>query len=364
MSSKKHIIVSVTNDLVADQRVHKVCSFLQENDYVVTLVGRKFSHSLSVDRDYQTKRLRLLFTKGPLFYAFFNFRLFFFLLFKKADVLLSNDLDTLLPNYLVSKLRRKKLIYDSHEYFTEVPELVGRPKVKAVWEKLEKRLVPKVHKMYTVNESLAKMYADKYQREVLSVVNLPYYKEVVEVNKAEKFTAIYQGALNKDRGLEELIQAFSLLNDMHLWIIGDGDVSEALKQLVFQLNISDKVKFFGKLPFEQLRQYTLKAHVGVSLEKSTNLSYEYATPNKVFDYISAGLPVLTCSLPEIKRIVNTYDVGTCIETVEPNAIAEKLIWYKENPEALKNWSKNAEEAAKELCWEKQLSVLEELFIRK
>lgn len=362
MSSKKHIIVSVTNDLVADQRVHKVCTFLQENNYMVTLVGRKLSNSLPVERTYKTKRLRLLFTKGPLFYAFFNFRLFFFLLFRKVDVLLSNDLDTLLPNYFVSKLRGKKLIYDSHEYFTEVPELVGRPKVKAIWEKLEKRLVPKVDKMYTVNESLAKMYAEKYNREVLSVVNLPYYKALESIQKPETFTVIYQGALNKDRGLEELLQAFTLLKNMNLWIIGDGDVAQKLKEISVKLNLSEKVKFFGKLPFEQLRQYTLQAHVGVSLEKSTNLSYEYATPNKVFDYISAGLPVLTCSLPEIKRIVTTYDVGTSIATVESNTIAEKLHWYIENPDQLKIWSKNAEEAAKELCWEKQISTLFKIYL--
>ncbi|MCA1760901.1 MAG: hypothetical protein LC658_14130, partial [Bacteroidales bacterium] len=122
--AKKRIIVSVTSDLVSDNRVHKTCTTLGEMGFEVLLVGRKLAGSQPLSpRNYQTKRIKLFFNKGPLFYACFNFRLFCLLLFSKCDLLLSNDLDTLPANFLASKLKNKPLVYDSHEFFTEVPEL-------------------------------------------------------------------------------------------------------------------------------------------------------------------------------------------------------------------------------------------------
>src|SRR5258707_630762 len=120
----KRVIISVVSDLVTDQRVHRVATSLQQYGFPVTLVGRKMKHSLPVDqRSYKTVRFKRWKNKGPLFYMFYNIRLFFYLLFHKADVLVANDLDTLLPNFIVSKIKGTELFYDSHEYFTEVPEL-------------------------------------------------------------------------------------------------------------------------------------------------------------------------------------------------------------------------------------------------
>ncbi len=360
---RKHMVVSVTNDLVGDQRVHKICTFLSERDFEVLLIGRKLPGSKAVSRNYRTKRLKLLFKKGPLFYAFFNIRLFFVLLFRRTDVLLANDLDTLWPNYLVSKIKACQLIYDSHEYFTEVPELIARPKVKAFWERLERRIFPKLEKVFTVNESLAQIYAEKYGVPVKSVMNLPFYKEQFPAEKNKIFTVIYQGVLNKDRGLEELIQAFEQLDDMQLWLLGEGDLEEKLKRQVKDLGLEEKVTFFGKIPFEQLPEITAKAHLGVSLEKGTNLNYRLASPNKVFDYISAHLPVVASGLPEIKKIVENYKVGLLINEITPEKIAEKIQRMKDNPSEMQFFSEYAAGAAKALCWEKQSAVLEEIFLQ-
>ena len=109
------IIVSVSNDLVSDQRVHKVCSTLIEMGFKILLLGRKFQTSEELQRPYETHRFSLLFNRGPLFYAEFNIRLFCFLIHK--NVFCYNDLDTLLPNFLISKLKGNDLIYDSHELF-------------------------------------------------------------------------------------------------------------------------------------------------------------------------------------------------------------------------------------------------------
>ena len=164
MSQPHKAIVSVTNDLLTDNRVDKVCRFLVDQGYSVTLVGRHVKNSLPLlDRPYVTKRFRLIAERGPLFYASYNFRLFIYLLFHRSALLVSNDLDTLLANFLASKFKRNcRLVYDSHEYFTEVPELIHRPKVQRIWEKMEGWIFPKLTSIYTVNGSIAQLYGKKY----------------------------------------------------------------------------------------------------------------------------------------------------------------------------------------------------------
>ena len=170
----KRAIVSVINDLVTDQRVNKSCLALQKAGYEVLLVGRKQRKSPPMDeRPYATHRMKLLFEKGPLFYAEYNIRLFFFLLFHRAYLLLSNDLDTILPNYCISRLKGRKMIFDSHEYFTETPELVHRPKVQRVWKRIEGYVVPNLDEMITVCDSIADLFRKKYGVNCHVIRNIP-----------------------------------------------------------------------------------------------------------------------------------------------------------------------------------------------
>lgn len=143
VKSHKKLVLTVTNNLVSDNRVHKVATTLVGMGFDVTLVGRTWpSNSKLNPRNYSTRRFALLFNKGFLFYANYNIRLFFYLLYKRFDVILSNDLDSLTACFVASKITRANLVYDSHEYFTELPELVDRPFVKMTWEKIESFILP------------------------------------------------------------------------------------------------------------------------------------------------------------------------------------------------------------------------------
>ena len=170
----QRIIVSVSNDLDTDQRVKKVCQTLFDLGFEVILIGRLLPNSLPLKRSYKTVRLQLFFNKGFLFYAELNIRLFFKLLFGKPDILLSNDLDTLLPNFLIHKILKIKLVYDSHELFTEIPELKNRPGIKKIWTTIEKSILPNVDNMYTVNSQIAAYYHSKYRIPVQVIRKLPY----------------------------------------------------------------------------------------------------------------------------------------------------------------------------------------------
>ena len=184
-SRKRRVIVSVTNDLSTDQRVKKVCESLLKLDLEILLIGRNLPDSRSIKRPYKYLRMNLLFNKGALFYAEYNLRLFLILLFSKVDVYHSNDLDTLLANYLASIIRRKPIVYDSHEYFTGVPEIQNKTFVKKVWTTIENHIFPKLKHIFTVNQSIASLYEKQYGKKLKVIRNIPR-KKVWTINKSKQ----------------------------------------------------------------------------------------------------------------------------------------------------------------------------------
>ena len=327
----KKIIISVTNDLIADNRVHKVATSLCKNNYNILLIGRKLKKSSKIkERNYKCKRIKLIFNKGALFYAEYNFRLFWLLLFTKADILLANDLDTLLANFLCAKIKRKKRVYDSHEYFTEVPELINRKFTKKIWLTIEKFILPKIKFSYTVCKSIADIYNKKYGTNMKIVRNIPtcegeQFPDTLKVSdNSQQKIIIYQGAVNIGRGIEYVIKAMQFIDNAVFWIIGNGDIYNNLIELTKKLNLEHKVIFFGKLPFNELKKYTVQADLGISLEENLGLNYYYALPNKLFDYIHAEIPILASQLPEIKRIIEKYEIGTFINKHNEKHIAAQI----------------------------------------
>ena len=356
----KRVVVSVTNDLTTDQRVAKVCNTLFKNGYDILLVGRKLKDSKELSRSYKTKRLKLFFNSGFLFYAEFNLRLFFFLLTSKKDVLLSNDLDTLLPNYLVARFQTKKLIFDSHELFSEVPELIDRPFVQNTWKKLENSLLPRLKNSYTVCQSIADCYQNKYGSQFKVIKNLPLKKTVkrgkFSFNTDNKKIILYQGAVNLGRGLELMIKSMPLLPNCILVVIGAGDVLEDLKKLTKKKNLKSQVKFLGRIEPEYLSKLTPLADVGISIEEDLGLNYRFALPNKIFDYIQAEIPILVSNLPEMKAVVTDHKVGEILNKRTSEDITETI-----NLILKKDYTKSLMKAKEKLIWENQEEELLNIF---
>jgi glycosyltransferase involved in cell wall biosynthesis len=363
-SPPKKIILAVINDLLTDQRVHKMALTLTQSGWDVTLVGRLKKDSTELPpRPYRTYRLSLFFEKGKLFYLEFTVRLFFFLLSQKSDIITANDLDTLLPCYLVSKIKRNELIYDTHEYFTEVPELVKKPFEKNIWLTLEKWLFPKVKKIITVNEKIASQYNEKYNKNITIIKNMPFSQKInTNVNeKIKKKILLYQGAINLGRGVDLMLQTITLLPEFKLWIIGKGDIYEDMRKLAHEIGALNQVVFWGNLPFEQLPQYTQMAFLGFSLEENIGLNYRYATPNKVYDYIQNRTPIIVSDLPEMKHIVSTYKVGRVLMERTPKALASLILELYQTPNQYYELIENTNVAAEILCWEKQEHILKQLY---
>ena len=355
----QRIISSVTSDLVSDQRVHRVCSTLYHQSYDVILIGRKKRNSLSIPgREYKTRRLVLPAEKGALFYACFNLVLFIRLLFSRADLLISNDLDSLPANALVSRLRGIPLLYDSHEFFTEVPELIDRPAIRNIWLWLEKFFIGWPSAWMTVSASIAKAYNERYGIEMEIVRNFPEIRdaegEIPEDKKIEKNgrrLIIYQGSVNVDRGLAEMMDAMEDLPDFELLICGDGDVYGELQQKKKSLPSGERIRFTGRIALEELHYYTAQADLGISIEKLRGLSYSFALPNKVFDYLQAGLPVLVSALPEVMNLNDDYHFAQVIKKVEPQSIVNAVKDLFGQGGRILELRQKAQLAAKELNWD-------------
>jgi len=322
------IIFSVTNDLSFDQRMQRICHSLAVNGHDVLLIGRALPHSIPlIERSFQQKRLRCIFKRGFLFYSEYNVRLFIFLLFCKSyDAICSIDLDTLPAGFLASWTRRKKRVFDAHEYFSEVPEVVNRPIVKAFWENLARWILPHYRYAYTVGPGLAAIFEKRYgvKFEVVRNVALGVTAKPRRLEKDLRGLVLYQGALNEGRGLEAAIQAMQYLDNLKLVIAGEGDLSEKLRALCRDLNLESKVQFLGFVTPDDLKILTSSAWLSLNLLENLGLSYYYSLANKFFDAVQAEVPVLTMNFPEYKALNQEYEVAVLLDELSPEIIAQSI----------------------------------------
>lgn len=347
----KTIFVSVFNNLYTDQRVEKTCATLYKNGYSIFLIGNNWGGSPVLNRPYVCERLPLRSKMLKLAYIEYQLRLFW-LLFKnrkKIDLLWANDIDTILPNTLISKWFNIPIIMDNHEIFTEMPSVKNR-KIRHVWKWVERFGIRRVKHFVTYNESYKKWYSDEYGIESTIVRNVPFYIAPFEISKNNNTKIIiYQGMLNISRGIERMIFAMNYLPNCIFQIVGDGPMTDHFKLLVKKLDLEKQVQFLGKKSPEELREITKYADLGLSIEENNGLSYYYSFPNKVSDYIQSQVPILCSDFPEMRKVVETYHVGDLLENHDEKHIAKKVNGILNKGREF--YLPQLLVAKKELCWE-------------
>jgi len=360
-------VICVTNDVVADQRLYRIVTSLTGINSTILVIGRKrLIAELKDGYPCKVVLMNLPFSKGFLFYASYNIALFWRLLRVDASVMVAIDLDTLPAVYLASRVKRVPVIYDCHEYFTEVPELINRKFVRKVWLLIESLLLPRINYSCTVSSSIAREYKLKYGLNMEVVRNLPIrFRDNNNTNselvKFQGKKIIYQGSLNVGRGLEMAISAMEYLPSVHIIIAGTGDIEAELKELTNRKGLNERVHFVGRISPLTLHHITKLADLGISLEEASCLSYYFSLPNKLFDYIQAEIPVLVSDMPEMAGVVKTYNVGNVCKAdnaAELAAIIEDML-FDEAGNAI--WKENLIYAAGELCWEKEEHKLIKIF---
>ena len=357
------LVFTVTNDLVYDQRMQRICATLAEAGHEVTLVGRlRRSSPELTSTKYQQVRLFCWFERGKLFYLEYNLRLLWCLLWRSFEVYTGIDLDTLLPNLFVARIKGKKCFYDAHEYFTEVPEVVDRPFTKSIWEAVARFAIPRVDKAYTVGPALAQIFQDRYGVPFQVVRNVPLRSGVHQpLQKPAQPIILYQGVLNVGRGLETAIAAMQHIEGAELWLAGEGDLSVSLRQQAKDLQLETKLKFLGYIPPTELRNITNKAYIGLNLLENRGQSYYYSLANKAFDYIQAGVPSIQMNFPEYLALQAAHPVFYLLPQLEVDELVAAIQKLLTDEKLYQNLQNECREAAKDWCWEKEQKRLTTLY---
>ncbi len=353
----KSLTFTVINDLTYDQRMQRICSTLAHAGYNVLLIGRKLPSSLSLTRQpYKQKRLKCFFKKGKLMYLEFNLRLVFFLLIVSSDCYCAIDLDTILPNYFASKIKRKKRVYDAHELFTEQKEIVTRPAIYKLWLKVEKYAIPKFSNGYTVNNFIADEFKRRYGVQYAVLRNLPKLSRLQPAPDKKNPFIIYQGAVNEGRSFETLIPAMRNVK-AGLKIYGNGNFFDKALQLIKDHRLEDKVELKGLVAPAELQQITPTAFAAVMLFEDTGLNQYHSLANRFFDYIMAGVPQVCVAYPEYKTLNNKYGVACLINNIDAETIATALNNLLVYDVYYNGLQQNCLKAREELNWETEEKVL-------
>jgi glycosyltransferase involved in cell wall biosynthesis len=361
---QKKIILTVINDLNFDQRMIRICTSLAHAGYEVVLVGRSHKNSKPLSsKIFQQKRLSIGPDQGKMMYLLYWIRLFFYLLFQKADALCAIDLDTILPVFYVSKIKGIKRVYDAHELFTEMQEVVTRPKEKKMWDWIEKFTVPKFRVGYTIGECYVDVFRGKYGVQYEIVRNATILRSFTIPEKAEHYI-LYQGAVNVGRCFEYLIPAMQFI-EMPLIICGAGNFYEEAVALTKQHQLEHKITFKGYVPPEQLKAFTEKAWVGITLFEAVGPSNRLSMANRFFDYMHSGVPQLCMAYPEYEKVNARFELAYLIETPSIENITKALSELVYNEQYHQLLEANAMKARVIYNWQEEekrlLKVYENLF---
>ncbi len=353
-SANSKILICSTSIANYDRRLQRIIKTLSQEGYSITWISR-------VEKKYKDSNchhdsLNPFFKSGFLFYAFFNIRLFVKLLVAQYDILYSVDLDTVLPSYLASKFRRKKIIFDAHEFFTEVPELTNRKFVKWVWNGIANFCLPNIKYNITVGPKLGEIFTERYNQNYTIIRNVPILNRELILNHSDGVTMVYLGMVNEGRGLEIALNVLQVLKQKYLKIIGGGDSLEEMKKLALELGVEERVEFCGFLAPEQIKAELSNCWIALNMLKPISKSYFYSLANKFFDYIHALLPSVNMAFPEYEVVNKNYNTGQLIENYDANSLIE-AVKALENSNDYNKCIEQLKQARLEYNWEVEAQVL-------
>jgi glycosyltransferase involved in cell wall biosynthesis len=305
-------------------------------------------------------------TSSLLYYLRFAIILSCRILFTKADFIFAEDIYTLPFAVIFGKLRGAKIIYDSREVYGHLAGLSKKKYLQSLLSWIEKTFIHSVYKTMTTGELDSLHIEKEYGLEKTIVMrNLPLYCKIenpfdfrkhYKLNKDIKIL-LYQGVILHGRGLKLIFEILGEIDNCVLIILGGGEYTDYYKKLCSDKGLDNKVFFFGKIPQDQLLSYTAGADIGLSVIENLSLSYYYALPNKMFEYILAGVPVLASNFPQMKDVIDKYNVGLYIDPEDINELKKTLQLMINDNNIRQKLSLNCFEAAKELNWENEIQKL-------
>ena len=336
----------------------------------IIALGRKGEAPATKHQAYRLWRIMIPFDQGgPFKFILFNLKVILFLLRKNISIIHCHDLWVLPAAALLSRLKSKPLVYDAHEYYAGLELFIRKKIKKKIWLIVEKIALKRVDVVITVSEPLADLYSERYPwiKQIEVIRNLPKYemignrkKEKRAVNSSNKII-VYQGHFRPGRGLKNLIEAMKYVANGHLLLIGGGELTEQLKVQVNSLCLDDRVTFLDYIPTDNLIQTTATADLGIALFEPTSINYAYALPNKFFEYVMAGIPVLSSNIQTFSDYIDRYQFGLTVDPSDVKAISRTINQMLNDKKGLLRWRDNAILAAKELNWENEAGKLGSIY---
>jgi len=288
-----------------------------------------------------------------------------------AAVYHAHDLVTLPVAWAAARARRARLVYDAHELFTEMGRL--GPAARALFRVLERALIGRADRVVTVNGSIAAELSRRYGVPEPTVIkNFPrtdgrsFSRERSALRSKVGLPAgvplvLYQGMFMPHRGLENLLRATRLFTRAHLVMMGWGALLEPLRALAGREGVADRVHFTGGVPLGDLLSYTAGADVGAIPYLNVGLNNYYTSPNKLFEYCAAGVPMVASRFPELVKVVEGLGIGATFDPERPEEIASAVNGLLEDPDALARARANVARAAPLFTWESESAKLLEVY---
>ena len=369
MERTKKVCMAFLGNPLHDSRITNLTNSLRYDGYRVSVIGFDwFITSEDYSNDY-FKVFKLI--KGKfriLFYLKFAYILLKELSHTRANLYIAEDFYTLPFVYFIAKRRKAKIYYNSRELYAFLGGLRKRPLLQAAVKMIEKYFIKKVDLVLTTGEMDSEFLEDFYGiNNTLVIRNIPLYQRParkIDFRKEygipdNKLILLYQGVLLEGRGIPQILKAMEYIENSVLLILGDGEQKNNFKKLASEIGVGERIIFAGTIKQGELINYTAGADVGLSLIENISISYYHALPNKLFEYIMAGLPVLSSDLPQMKKIIDTYEVGEAIDISDIMNIVHTIRRWEESYYLIEKFRHNCVQAAKELNWEAEYNRAKE-----
>ncbi|MCX7798665.1 MAG: glycosyltransferase [Melioribacter sp.] len=363
MQTNKKICIAFLGNALNDSRITNLTKSLKEDGCQVSVISFDWFIKKQNIINNEVKVYKLNKSKFSFFfYLRFAIILIRDLLKQKSDIFFAEDFYTLPFVTTIAKLKKAKVYYNSRELYAYLGGLRNRPILQAIIRTIEKFFIKKVDLVLTTGKMDSKFLESYYKiNNTLVIRNIPLYqspKEKVDFRKKynlpqNSLILLYQGVLLEGRGISLIIKSLKEIEQAYLIIIGEGEQKRNFEKLVEEIAVEERVIFAGAYEHTELINYTAGADIGLALIENISISYYHALPNKLFEYIMAGLPVIVSNLPQMKEIVEFYKVGEVVDIEKGESIVPVIKKWQNNKELLNFYKKNCLSAAKELNWQEE-----------